>query len=63
MIGNSAVPEVKSYLDLGVIRFSSNAIEHISHAIKRASRLFGLILRSFTSRDTAFLMRTFQLCV
>ena len=42
MIGKSAVPGVKSYLDLGVIRSSLNdSLEHISHAIKRARRLSG----------------------
>ena len=62
VIDNSAIPEVKSYSDLGVMRSSSNdSLEHISYAVKRARRLSDLILCSFASRDTAFLMQIFQL--
>ena len=64
MKDNSAVPEVKSYLDLNIIRSSSNdSLEHISQVIKRARRLSGLILHSFASRDTAFPLQIFQLYV
>ena len=55
MIGNSAVPKVKSYLDLGVMRSSLNdLLEHTSHAVKRARRLSDLILRSFAPRDIQY---------
>ena len=60
MIGNSAVPYVKS----NFVRSSSNdSPELIGHAVKRARRLSGLILRSFASRDTAFFKQIFKLYI
>ena len=66
MKGNSAVPEVKSFSDLGIIRyFSNDSLEHISNAIKRTRSL--TIWFNFTFvynyKDTAFLMQIFQLFV
>ena len=64
MIGNYMIPKVKSYSHIGVIRSSSNdSLEYTSHAVKRARRQAGLILRLFTSRFTAFPMQIFQLYV